>query len=340
MAITSSIPLSIIMPVYNKAEYVEKCLQSILEQDYTHYELIIVNDGSTDGSADIIRRLADQRIKLISTPNQGVSSARNGGMAEAHGDFLLFVDADDYLSPHYLSHIMQMSLAQKADLYVWGITKDYADGRQRPIVPQSRGLLDAPTFLHEMALEQYQRHEGIMGYIPNKLLKRDIISRHHIQFNPTIKLQEDYDFFLSYYAHVHSALFFHESGYHYVEHPPVAGAAARQVDYLSLIDIHRRSLLLTSQSTSPDSDRQLVLKAIGKLTLAMFLEMQPVTISLVRRSLSSIHQRPECIGGLQVIRPKQERLRQFLCSRSTLCTYTYLKCRSIYYSIRKKGFPT
>ena len=92
MLSSRSILLSIVMPVYNKAEYVSRCLHSILDQDYTDYELIIVNDGSTDSSADIIRTFTDTRIKLLTTTNQGVSAARNRGMAEAKGEYLMFID--------------------------------------------------------------------------------------------------------------------------------------------------------------------------------------------------------------------------------------------------------
>ena len=107
--VTDTIPLSIIIPVYNKAEYVDRCLHSILEQDYTNFELIIIDDGSTDESANIIKQFTDSRIIFISTANKGVSAARNRGMTEAKGQYLLFVDSDDYISPHYLSHIMQAS---------------------------------------------------------------------------------------------------------------------------------------------------------------------------------------------------------------------------------------
>lgn len=98
MPSSHSIHLSIIMPVYNKADYVARCLHSILDQDYTDYELVIVNDGSTDSSADIIKTFIDPRIRLFTTINQGVSAARNRGMAEARGEYLMFVDADDYIS--------------------------------------------------------------------------------------------------------------------------------------------------------------------------------------------------------------------------------------------------
>ena len=330
---TDTTPLSIIIPVYNKAEYVGRCLHSILEQDYTDYELIIIDDGSTDESANIIKQFTDTRIIFIPTVNKGVSAARNRGMAEAKGKYLLFVDSDDYISPHYLSHIMQASSSCDADLYVWGITKDYANGRQIVKVPKKQGLLQSGEFIHEMVEEQYHRHVGIMGYIPNKLIKRDMVMKHGLIFDTHKRLLEDYDFFLSYYAHVQTAYFFDESGYHYMEHPAGSG----EVDYLSLIDTHRCCMLLTPKSADSNHDYRLVLMAIGKLTLAMFLELRPITLHQVGKKLADIHQRPYCRSGLLIIRPTQRKLHWLLLKGNRVGVYAYLKCRQLYLRTRQKG---
>lgn len=330
---TCSIPLSIIIPVYNKAEYVARCLNSIIEQDYTDFEIIIIDDGSTDESASIIKQFTDKRINLIHTVNQGVSAARNRGMAEAKGKYLLFVDSDDYISPHYLNNIMQTSSSCDVDLYVWGITKDYTNGRQIFKVPKKQGLLQAGEFIHEMVEEQYHRHVGIMGYIPNKLIKRDMVMKHGLKFDTHKRLLEDYDFFLSYYSHVQTAYFFNESGYHYMEHPTVSG----KVDYLSLIDTHRKCMLLTSKSIDSNYDYRMVLKTIGKLTMAMFLELKPVTFHQVGEKLAAMHKRPYCRNSLLLIHPKQRKLHWLLLRGSKVGVYAYLKCRALYMATRHKN---
>ena len=172
-----------------------------------------------------------------------------------------------------------------------------------------------------------------MGYIPNKLLHRELITRYGIRFDTHKRLMEDYDFFLSYYAHVQTAYFFDESGYHYVEHPATPGVI-RKVDYLSLIDIHRRCMLLSSKSTDSNHDYSLVLKAIGQLTLAMFLEMHPVSFKEVSQKMSEIFHRPFCENGLRLIRPKQRKLRWLLLSRSKWAVFVYLKCRQAFLKSR------
>ena len=115
---------SVIIPLYNKAPYIRKALESVLAQTYTDYELIIIDDGSTDGSAEIaeailqeasnltsdsapVSRLSPLASRLIRQPNAGVSAARNNGVAQSHGDYLAFLDADDWWEPTYLERMAQ-----------------------------------------------------------------------------------------------------------------------------------------------------------------------------------------------------------------------------------------
>ena len=96
--------ISIIVPVYNAEEYLSRCLDSILEQDMTSYEVILVDDGSTDSSSLICDRYSatDPRFRTIHKPNGGVSSARNAGLNLAKGEYLMFVDSDDYIADDML----------------------------------------------------------------------------------------------------------------------------------------------------------------------------------------------------------------------------------------------
>lgn len=98
--------VSVIIPVYNVEKYLESCLESIKSQTFTDYELILINDGSTDESVAIMRRYAktDARIRIISQSNRGVSAARNLGLSVAEGEYVLFVDSDDTILPDALEH--------------------------------------------------------------------------------------------------------------------------------------------------------------------------------------------------------------------------------------------
>lgn len=99
--------VSVIVPVYNAEKYLETCVRSILFQTYRHFELILINDGSTDGSLDLCHRFADkdERIKVYSQPNGGASAARNKGLDVAKGEYIIFVDSDDYISETFIENM-------------------------------------------------------------------------------------------------------------------------------------------------------------------------------------------------------------------------------------------
>ena len=110
--------LSVIVPIYNVAPYLRKCINSLLMQDIHDYEIILVNDGSTDKCGEIAQQYADTytNVKLISQKNMGLSVARNVGIKQAQGDYILFVDSDDYLQPNTLGTLLEQ--AERDDLDV------------------------------------------------------------------------------------------------------------------------------------------------------------------------------------------------------------------------------
>ena len=100
--------ISVIIPVYNAEPFLPACLDSVLSQDYSSFEILVIDDGSTDNSAAIIDRYAarEPRIVALHQSNAGVSAARNRGLAEARGEYSAFVDADDRVTSSYLSHLL------------------------------------------------------------------------------------------------------------------------------------------------------------------------------------------------------------------------------------------
>ena len=102
--------VSVIIPLYNKAHTIERTLRSVFSQTYTNFEVIIIDDGSTDGSTNIIKEeFKDERLKIIVQQNKGVSYARNVGIENAKGDYIAFLDADDEWLPYYLQTVLEES---------------------------------------------------------------------------------------------------------------------------------------------------------------------------------------------------------------------------------------
>ena len=102
--------ISVVIPLYNKEKSITSTLRTVLNQTFRDYEIVIVNDGSTDGSVEEIEKVQDDRIRLVHQPNAGVSAARNRGIEEAKGDLIAFLDADDEWKPEYLAtqyHLFQ-----------------------------------------------------------------------------------------------------------------------------------------------------------------------------------------------------------------------------------------
>ncbi|ENM3742945.1 TPA: glycosyltransferase family 2 protein [Vibrio cholerae] len=103
--------VSVIIPMYNVELYIEKCVTSVLEQTYSHVELILIDDGSPDRSGEIAEEIAlyDKRVRVIRKQNEGVSRARNIGIDNSNGEYLVFVDSDDYLEPDYISYMINLA---------------------------------------------------------------------------------------------------------------------------------------------------------------------------------------------------------------------------------------
>ena len=114
--------ITVIVPIYNSEEYLDRCIQSVLSQTYTNWELLLVDDGSTDRSKEVITPyLKDERIKLYSKKNGGVSSARNYGIYHSKGEYLCFLDSDDWLCECALDVMLNIMLKESADCLVIGI---------------------------------------------------------------------------------------------------------------------------------------------------------------------------------------------------------------------------
>lgn len=193
--------ISVIIPVYNVVLYLDQCIQSILSQTYKDFECILIDDGSSDGSAQICDKWAckDLRVRVVHQNNQGVSAARNKGIEEAKGEYIAFVDSDDWVEESYLESLLLNMSNENCDLSVLGITANYKDGSIKCSSYQNVSFrLDSSGLKHFLKLEGLYL---LFGPSP-KLYKKSIIQDHNISFNPQYSYGEDLLFNYEYLKYV------------------------------------------------------------------------------------------------------------------------------------------
>lgn len=188
--------ISIIVPVYNAEKYLAECIDSILGQSFADFELLLVNDGSTDSSPAICHRYAlqDKRIKVLEKSNGGVSSARNLGLANATGTWIAFIDNDDWIDPSYLGNLLNKAIADKAEVAFCDFYFANPDG--------SKKIYNAYSWEKQglQGLNDYM--ETVWTVVWAGLFKRSLISDHNLKFPVGITFFEDFYFIsrLYYYA--------------------------------------------------------------------------------------------------------------------------------------------
>lgn len=188
--------ISIIMPVYNTEAYLDMAIRSILEQTYTNYELIIINDGSTDGSPAILAKWTetDSRIKLVSQNNEGLSAARNKGLHYATGEFIYFMDSDDYLRPDTLDKCVRYAQDSVLDLVFFDadILDDQNKENQQSATFHYIRKKTAPyqVMKGSEALAQLLDHQEFFSPVWMLFIRRSLILTENLQFEVGI-IHED-----------------------------------------------------------------------------------------------------------------------------------------------------
>lgn len=202
--VTSTPKISVIVPIYNAAPYVAKCIEGILSQTYRNIEVILIDDGSTDRSAEICQAFAqkDPRIRFISQENQGVSATRNNGIALAEGEFIAFIDSDDEVCPEYLSFF-----SLESDLSIQGyISKEGQTEREISFKERSVQGSVAKVFCIN----------SFNSAVWSKLFRKSIIKENNIQFPINLCFSEDTIFLLHYVRFAHTLFVSSKAGYLYI----------------------------------------------------------------------------------------------------------------------------
>ena len=213
--------LSVVIPVYNGENYVEQCVASVCSQGGVKLEVIAVDDGSTDASADILERLRKkyQNLIVLRQPNKGVSAARNLGLEAASGNYVTFVDADDTLNPGTYSYLLAHMAERDADTAIYAFRHCMAEQtRDFPLPWENLTVLDREAVRSQLMpalFGPYRRKVGVSGSVWRSVFKRDIVEG--LRFDETVSLQEDLLFCLRAYGKSERMLIVNAVKYNYVK---------------------------------------------------------------------------------------------------------------------------
>ena len=208
--------VSIIVPIYNAEQYLRRCVDSILNQEYTDFELLLVNDGSTDASGDICEEYGDRdpRVIVIQKENTGVSDSRNRALDRARGKYLQFLDSDDWITPDATRLFVRAAEEYGCDMVISDFYRVVGERLSPKGDIEEEGVLTREEFAAHMMENPADFYYGVLW---NKLYRRDIVEEHNLRMDTDINWCEDFMFNLEYirYAKVFYAL--HAPIYYYVK---------------------------------------------------------------------------------------------------------------------------
>lgn len=186
--------VSIMMPAYNAERYIAQAIESVIEQTYQDWELIIVNDGSVDHTPTIAEKYTDPRIRIIHQINSGESNARNTALRHMRGEFIAFLDADDAFLKHHLElGITYLNAHQNYDgVYSDGYHCDSEGNRKQSLSSNRRGPFEGFIF------EEIAHASDVFGPPVCVIIRRSLVTHYHLEYDPEIVIGPDWDFFIQY----------------------------------------------------------------------------------------------------------------------------------------------
>lgn len=203
--------ISIIVPVYNAEQYLKRCLSSIVSQSFKYFEILLINDGSTDGSFEICQKFAkaDSRIRFFNRSNHGISATRQFGIDNAVGKYCIHVDSDDWIDFNYLEALYNKAQETSSDMVCAPFKKEYV------------GRTDIVRLYKPATVDEYIK--GLCtgrscGVVWNKLISLDIVRNNNLRFPIEVSMWEDLAFILKYLLFAKKISFVDNTYYHYLQY--------------------------------------------------------------------------------------------------------------------------
>lgn len=220
--------ISIIVPVYNKKEYIKSCIDSLLKQTYKNIEIILVNDGSTDGSNIICDEYSGycNIVQIYHKNNAGVSSARNFGIVKAKGEYICFIDADDIVANNYVERLYEELCRENTDIVICSVREIHYENSKKiklvnKVLKKQKGKI-----LNDLEKLYYNKN-FYMGGVYLKIYKTDVIKSNNLKFREDLSFGEDYIFNLEYFELIETYCTISDILYTYNIYPKAGNAKER-----------------------------------------------------------------------------------------------------------------
>lgn len=319
--------LSIVVPVYNAQAFLHDCVQSILSQDYVDFELLLVDDGSTDGSAGICDSYVkkDRRVRVFHKPNGGVSSARNYGLDKVNGRYLIFADADDWFEEHAFSKLVREATLQ--DLTFYGSVFHY-EAYEESRSPDAFHYASPSGLQRGLLLLAYNKEcPDYVGFTWNKVFKVSIIKKHGLHFVEGLSIREDEIFTLNYAAYCKTMVTLPDLLYHYRKHSFGLTAGKNDVWELRLLVACFRQVIDLYSDT--DFKDYIYRQSVKFLFLAVRVSIdKDMRKDIIRELWSYSRQRRDCSVPVKFL------YRMLLRLPSPKPLQMFMEIRSLYYRLK------
>lgn len=229
--------VSVIVPIYNMGTKIRKAVESVLNQDYSNLEIILVDDGSTDNSLDECKKLLelDERIAVYHTDNRGSGPARNYGIEKATGEFLYFPDADDYIEPQTITVAVDNAIATEADLVLFGYKDVDENGKILNEKKYKYAIVEGSKIRNNYAYYKVIAPEfGLRGAPWNKLFRSSIVRENTVEY-PPLRRHQDEAFIARYLCFCKTAVFIEDVFYTYYTNDQKSEWKKYPVDYIDAV---------------------------------------------------------------------------------------------------------
>ena len=233
----NQILVSIIVPVYNMGDKIEKCVSSLMEQSYKNIEIVLVDDGSVDNSLEHCKKLAasDCRVRVIHTENRGSGPARNCGIENSKGDYLYFPDADDYIDSHAIEIMVKYIESTGADMVLCGYRDVDEKGKVLLEKKYKYAVVSGEAVRSNYAFYKIKSPDfGLRGAPWNKLFKRSVVEKNKVEY-PPLRRHQDEAFIARYFEYCQKAVFIEEVLYTYYTNDQQAEWKKYPVDYIDAV---------------------------------------------------------------------------------------------------------